>query len=180
MGQEAENGGDGSLAFERFQPIFERNIFNPNRRPQVVVSAPVERPPDPVVDEISLIGTLVTEQQTFAFFESNRMEFRGVLELGMPVADYQIAAISSKGVILSASGQSIELAVGMGLSRVDLGEWRFGTSPQRTTSPALARRPEGSSTPSPTPSAAPQANEGGSNEDLLKKLMERRRQELNQ
>ena len=53
--------------FPAFKLIYERNIFNPNRRPLSVRAAESEPVKPAKIERFSLIGTLIYEDGSFAF-----------------------------------------------------------------------------------------------------------------
>src|ERR1700683_5299008 len=74
-----------ALDLKSFDIITSRNIFDQSRRPRNV------RPPPKitVVDTFTLVGTMSYEKGTFAFFDSNRSEYRKTLKASDTIAGYK-------------------------------------------------------------------------------------------
>lgn len=163
-------------AFSRF--ISARNIFDPNRyahlspgavtyRPKVSRSAPA----------FTLVGTMHYEKGMFAFFDGNNSDLRKVLYMSDTnrIAGYTVADITLAGVTLESADkkQTVQLKIGDTM-RQEGNEWRLaeaGESFESTSGGSAATDDSGASAASaPAALAAPN--------DILKKLMQRREQEL--
>ncbi len=181
--------GPGRLDFSSFRIIAERNIFDPNRSPR---GRRFERRDDfrPArVDAFSLLGTMSYENGQFAFFDGTSSEYRKVLKPADSIAGYKITEIAPKDVKLAAAdGKVLELPVGMQLRREEEGEWVItartesygssgGTPPASTVSSIPVTNAPSQSVGTNAETAA--ASSGGGESDILKRLMQRREQELN-
>lgn len=181
--------------FESFRVIVERNIFNAGRQ-KPPAGPPVPEVPAPRIIQLTLIGTMITEVSSYAFFAGTEPEFNGVRELGDQVAGHTLTSIRSDGVSLDGEGQVISIEVGKGLRRQESGAWEPGTGmdfvsrpgpsiTQNRRSAAGSRRRSGESGSSSTASGADiQADSastaaGAPDSDVIKRMMEKRRQELN-
>lgn len=145
-----------------FRLIIERNIFNPNRQ--------IKEPERPVVvtpkqDEISLVGTLVSETQRYAFFDGSSPEYSRVLAIGAEIGDGVIQTIDVSNIQLRLGEEVITVPVGKRLVREEGQPWRMQDAPRRVQSQSKNDGPREQPTP---------AN------DLLRRLMERRNQEQSQ
>jgi hypothetical protein len=151
-------------SYEAFKLIVDRNIFNPNRRASRTREG--EEPRTKRTDTISLVGTLVSDQASHAFFDGTSPEYKVVLGPGKTVVGYKVGAITGSGVRLENGTNTLELRVGMQLNREEGGEWQLarGSAPELTQSAA-------SSSSSPDTS-------GGDDGDIIKRLMQQREQEL--
>jgi hypothetical protein len=162
--------------FSRF--ITERNIFDPNRyshsssgaaayRPKVSRSAPA----------FTLVGTMHYEKGMFAFFDGNNSDLRKVLyeSDSNSIAGYTVAEITLIGVKLQTAEkkQTVQMKIG-DMMRQEGSEWRLADSGGLFESePDSTAAVESSSTDaSAAPSSASAPN------DILKKLMQQREQEL--
>jgi hypothetical protein len=184
-----------------FRIVAERNIFNANRIGPVRVTSP-RRPS--VVESFTLVGTMDYEKGEFAFFEGSSSELTKVLKPGAVIAGHKLLAVSSQGVRLEADGREIDLPVGSQMRREDEGLWQVAEARFSSPSPAsntasvasrsgraersnesLDRSRRGSDSSSrrgdnsesvnrPTASAAAS---GESEDEVLKRLMERRERE---
>jgi hypothetical protein len=162
--------------FSRF--ITDRNIFDPDRyahsspgtstyRPKVSRSAPA----------FTLVGTMNYEKGMFAFFDGNNSDLRKVLyeSDSNSIAGYTVAEITFTGVKLQSADkkQTVRLKIG-DMMRQEGSAWRladsggsFESAPDSTAA-AESSSPDASSAPSSA--SAPN--------DILKKLMQQREQEL--
>lgn len=187
------------FSYEDFSILMERNPFNPNRRIRVAPPEPVATPtPRPAPDEITLIGTLVLDDRSYAFFDGNKSEFNSIQTEGGVIADCTVAAITAQGVKLQTKQGEMELRVGTGIRRQGESEWSIteeGTSTvrserrpesrsdNRTESRTDNRSPRsGSSAPaadrsSPAASPGPASEGSGGADDILSRLRQRRSQE---
>jgi hypothetical protein len=175
------NGVPGPAAYSAFSRfITERNIFDPNRyshnytpsyRPKVLRSAPA----------FTLVGTMSYGKGMFAFFDGNNPDLRKVLYQSDTngIAGYTVAEITLTGVRLQTADkkQTVQLKIGEMMRQegsswrlVEQGELFAGASAGESAAPAAAENssPDASAAPSP-------ALEGN---DVLRKLMQLREQEL--
>ncbi len=169
-------GATDYASFTRF--ITDRNIFDPGRyahsspgastyRPKVSRSAPA----------FTLVGTMNYEKGMFAFFDGNNSDLRKVLyeSDSNSIAGYTVAEITLAGVTLQTADkkQTVRLKIG-DMMRQEGSEWRlaetdgsFESAPDSTAAAESSSSDAGS-----TPSSASAPNE------ILKKLMQQREQEL--
>ncbi len=166
---------------ERFSLIYERNIFDPNRRKIEPIEPPVQvETKTPQIDEISLVGTLVTDASSYAFFNGTSAAYRGVVLQGDQIAGCIITAIHPSHVILNTPQRSIQFNVGMILRRVDDGEWNV-TSGTSISSSYSSESSSGDQSRTMTTQNTSDSTADGTDsdmDDILKKMMERRRQEM--
>jgi len=157
----------GRLDYPSFKIITDRNIFDPNRSPRSS-RARTEGPKPARVESFALVGTMSYENGTYAFFDGSGSSYRKAVKTGDTIAGYKVADISADHVKLEANGQQIELSVGVQMKKQDEGEWQ------------LAGRAESFGASSPAPSATEKTDgaSGGEESDVLKKLMQKREQEL--
>lgn len=155
-----EEPREEAISFSSFELIVQRNIFDPNREQAQVEEPTPEAPPEK--DEISLVGTIVTETQRFAFFDGSSSAYRRVLPLGAEIDEGVIQAIEVSHIDVQLGDEMITIPVGKGLVREEGEEWRLQDAPRRIES----NRDNERTREQPTP-----AN------DLLRRLMERRNQE---
>jgi hypothetical protein len=155
-------------AFSRF--ITERNIFDPSRyshndaqpyRPKVLRSAPA----------FTLVGTMSYEKGMFAFFDGNNSDLRKVLYPSDTngIAGYTVAEITPTGVKLQTADkkQTVQMKIGE-MMRQEGSVWQvagLGELPASTAEGSISNA--GSA---PASASAPN--------DVLKKLMQQREQEL--
>jgi len=162
-------------AFSRF--VTERNIFDPNRYPsssptrstyrsRVARSAPT----------FTLVGTMSYGKGMFAFFDGNNSDLRKVLSPSGGIAGYTVAEITLAGVRLQTADkkQTVQMKIGE-MMRQEGSEWQVAGRGELPPSTAESTAPadQGSSPDAGSaPSSASEPN------DVLKKLMQQREQEL--
>lgn len=157
-------------SFEAFGLIVERNIFNPNRTGR---SAPVTAVKPLQVDEIALVGTMMSDQGLLAFFESADSSFRKTVRVGEAIAEYKVERITSGGVDLSRGNTPLTLMVAQRLRRVEGSDWIVDTSSTdvaQGTGLTAGRRAVEPGAPLEIPADA---------SDVLKRLMKKREKQLN-
>jgi len=164
---------------DSFSILWERNIFNPSRRPFRRGAPRIEREfSRPSSESFALIGTMSYDKGDFAFFGGSSSEFRKVLKPDDTIAGYKVAEIAPNYVKLSGTnGQTLELPIGMEMRKRDE-EWRLAERPGPTENPAS---PDATSI-SNAPGASAEQTEPTSNSpenDVLKRLLQKREQELN-
>jgi len=154
------------LDYQSFKIITDRNIFDPNRSSRASRRTEGTRPAR--IESFALVGTMSYENGTYAFFDGTGSSYRKGVKAGETIAGFKIADISADGVKLQTNGHEIELNVGMQMKKQDEGEWQ------------LSGRAESFATSSPatTASEKPDSASGGEESDVLKKLMQKREQEL--
>jgi hypothetical protein len=168
-----------SVKFDTFKLILERNLFDPNRKKKVEIPPVLEEVRKPQVDTINLVGTLITETASYAFFNSSISEYNSVLVKGDRIAGYIITAIDSISIQLVMNNQSISLKVGMSMVREDDGSWELRTEPIRDLSVVVKSDQQTSDTSSSSSETESTSEAGDSSaNDILKKLIERRNQEM--
>jgi len=153
--------------YQSFKIITDRNIFDPNRSSRSSRTR-TEGPKPARVESFALVGTMSYENGTYAFFDGTGSSYRKAIKTGDTIAGYKVADISADHVKLEANGQQIELSVGVQMKKQDEGEWQ------------LAGRAESFGTSSPATATAEKTDSasGGEESDVLKKLMQKREQEL--
>ena len=194
--QSNSNRVPGPTDYGRFSSfITERNIFNPNRYAiYSPTSRPVVRRPPPNAPTFTLVGTMSYEKGMFAFFDGNQSNLRKVLYQSdsNSIAGFTLAEITLAGVKLQAADkkQIVEMKIGQAMHQ-EGSSWQLasqggsfgggnggfggrnrgfdsGSSRESAAPAADSSSPDTSAAPSP-------ALEGN---DILKKLMQQRQQEL--
>jgi hypothetical protein len=164
--------------FATFEQLRTKNIFDPNRR-AVRPSAPSDAPRPTSTrsraSSFTLTGTMVADNQTLAFFSGTRADSGRVLRVGDSVAHFKIAAITGAAVDLEHAGRRTTLPVGRSLEVQ--GSTDPGDSEPEPDEPAPADDQTAAANAAASSSSAPAAAPGGKDE-MLRRLMERRQQEL--
>ena len=191
----AQTGSSSRLDFNAFKTVADRNIFNPNRSSR---SARSERPPEvrrqtPRVEAFGLAGTMSYEKGDFAFFDGTSSQFRKSAGVGDSVAGCKVLEITATGVKLAVGTNHVEVPVGMQLRREDEGDWilsatggSFASGGGRSSARAVSTTDTTETTNAETPASATDAPaaeaasaSSGGEDEVLKKLMQKREQEMN-
>ena len=163
--------------FDAFRLVQTRNIFDPERRAMVreSESRPATAPSRP--HSIALTGTMVTPSKQLAFFAGSRSDFHKVIGVREKIGDCTVTGISSTHVDLERGGKPFVLAVGKQLTLDGSGAITAaipGDSAPGSVAPPATTAP---SMPAPGGEAAPPPPSGDKAE-LLRRMMERRAQEM--
>jgi hypothetical protein len=158
--------------YSYFRIIADRNIFDPDRYPRHSRSSRRDDRQGPAVDEFSLVGTMSYQKGTFAFFDGTSSDYRKVLKLDDAIAGYKVAEITPNAVTLKTTDKQIEMKVGSQMRHEDQGGWQLvsqNESPVEAAENPVADTSSGSAT---------ESSSGDEGNDVLKKLMQQREQEL--
>ena len=198
--QSNSNRVPGPTDYGRFSSfITERNIFNPSRyainpdRPR-----PITRQQQRSAPTFTLVGTMSYEKGMFAFFDGNQSNLRKVLYQSESnnIAGFTLAEITPAGVKLQAADkkQIVELNIGQGMQLIG-NSWQkpiqggFSSGGGNSGFGGFAGQNRGFDSGSSGESAAPAADSSSPDtsavpspalegNDVLKKLMQQRQQEL--
>jgi hypothetical protein len=166
-GQETNAPSRTNYAF--FQIIADRNIFNPDRSSRQSRSRRDQRA---AVDAFALVGTMSYQKGQFAFFDGTNEAYRKVLERDGVIAGYKVVEITPNAVKLEVANKRVELKVGSQM-RHEGASWQLVAQSEL---PVEAETVDNSDASAPSSSA--DSGSGGEVNDVLKKLMQRREQEL--
>jgi hypothetical protein len=166
------NAAAGS-SFESFKIVSDRNIFNQNRSSRTARRDDTRSKPAPVVHSLSLVGTMSFDKGTFAFFDGSRPEYKKPLKAGEKIAGYEIKEIKPNGVTIANETNQFALKVGQQLRREDDAEWHVASARDAVVTNAANSGSEAENPSSPSGAS-------GSEDEALKRLMEKRAKELNQ
>jgi hypothetical protein len=177
------NNVPGPNDYDRFcQFITQRNIFDPNRfavagRPRFIPRTPRYAP------SFTLVGTMSYGKGLFAFFDGNQPELQKVLypSDGDGIAGYVLTGITSTNVTLQTADKKRTVWMKIGDSmRQEGNEWvpsgqnemAYSSIVEGSAATADSSRTEDRPAATSVSSPALQGN------DVLKKLMQQREQEL--
>ena len=108
------------------------------------------------------------EKGQFAFFDGTSSEYRKTLQPSETIAGYKVIEIASDHVALQTTNGPVELRLGMAMKKQDDESWQLSEPVQYTetnrTSSSAADKTE--------------ATSGSGESDVLKRLLEKREQEL--
>ncbi len=152
--------------YSAFRAIAERNIFNAARSGGRAAAAPRETRRPAHVNTLAVVGLMSYEKGAYAFFDGSSSEFRKAVPLGGTVGGFKVVDIRPDRVQLEAGTNQFELKVGARLRREEQGPWQVAES----TEPLPA------ASPGPTGSAGA-AGSNGAEDEVLKRLLQRREQE---
>lgn len=159
-------------SFQAFRVITERNVFNQNRGPrsaQKQDGGPSR--PEPKVQSLALVGTMSFGKGDFAFFDGTSPDYKKPVKIGEKIGEYEVKAISPSSVKVVNEKEEFDIKVGQQLRREDEGPWQLaagGVSERGESSGAAAT--DGGKSESGSPSE----------DEALKRLMEKRAKEMNQ
>lgn len=157
--------------YAAFRSISQQNIFNQYRvARRRETSRAKSTLPVRMGDAFLLVGTMSYEKGDFAFFDGPSSEYRRIVRPADMIAGYKVTAITPASVTLESSGQKFEMKVGTQLRRNDEGGWQLADTRD------LPAPPAGSAVASPAEPASSSSSEDMN--DVLKKLMQKREQEL--
>ena len=172
------------IEFESFSYILANNIFASKRQDRERLEAERRRSqqrPIPV-DRFALVGTMHNEGKAYAFFTGSDQDFRSVLNVGQDIAGYTVKSITKELVELKRDENVIEFRIGMEMTRQGSEDWNLIENSRSDWSQVGSGRRSGrsASSPSTTSSSAPKpAALSGDKADILRKMMERRKQQMN-
>jgi len=157
--------------YAAFQVVSQKNIFNQYRvarRRETGRSRPATT--IRMGDAFSLVGTMNYEKGAFAFFDGTNAEYRRIVQPEGTIAVYKVTEITPASVILETHGQKIEMKVGTQMRRNDAGVWQLVEASEWT--------PPTAGSPTVSPAEPASSSSGDDANDVLKKLMQKREQEL--
>ncbi len=155
--------------YSLFKIVAERNIFNPNRTARSARSTTRPRARETKVETFALVGTMTYDQVRLAFFDGTSRDYKKALKPTEAIAGYTIKEVAPDHVKLESKGKLTDLKVGMQMRRQDQGDWRVNATIEPIASDAAASSTASSSTGTET---------SGAESEILKKLMQKREQEL--
>ncbi len=180
------NGVPGPDEYARFSHfITDRNIFDPSRQPHNYDSSHVFHTVQPVrtprgTPGIQFVGTMSYEKGMFAFFSGNNIDLSKVLQVGDKLQGYLITDITATNVLMTSADkkEQLELEIGDGL-RQESDKWLFSKAGELPAEASPVAAPSSSSSSSSessgsAPAAPPPELEQN---DVLKRLMEKRAKE---
>jgi hypothetical protein len=164
----ATNAAAASLDYSAFRKVVENNIFDPNRRPNRIITPRDSTPSrDPVY--FTLVGTMSYEEGTFAFFSGSSSFYQKALKCSDIIGGYTVTRISPDSVKLAQDTHEVDLRIGMQMRQAEDGSWAAANLPTTYTVNDFQ--------PASTTSATGAATSGGPESEILKRLMEKREKE---
>ena len=179
----------GPLTYESFRLLHTRNVFDPDRRPvrpaNNAASIATSRS-----DYLALTGTLIDAGKSYAFFSGSRSDFNKVLSVRDKIANATITQITPMNIVVDRGGRSVSVAVGQTVPLDDKSAPGPAPSNQAEVTATSIDRPPATAEAAPStdaggasaPAAAPAP--GGvrpaatSKEEIMRRMMEKRQQDL--
>ncbi len=169
-------GGDGVKAYDI---IATGNIFSPTRGVRRVEKTAETREPETpaaAAESLTLTGVVVIDGKASALLAGTVDSLTGSRQVGDQHGSLEITKIETTGVTLASEQGELHLSVGATLTRAGNGPWQVAAG----AIPALPapRRADPGVDKGPEPASPPGHSAGTSPSDILKRLRERRQQEL--
>jgi len=161
-----ETNDTGQAGFSAFQVISQKNIFNLNRTGRRRDRGRSQRG----ADAFYLVGTMSYEKGTFAFFDGTGSEYKKVLQNNGAIAGYKVVEITPTSVKLETGGKQVTMKVGTQMRHETQGGWQLVANnelPQPSVEDTAA-----------TPDDTTSSSSSDEPNDVLRRLMQRREQEL--
>lgn len=169
---------------EAYRVIAQRNLFSPSRVATPPPTTTVSVPPPPA-ETVTLTGVVVLDGQATALFAGSTADLSGACHAGDSLGTLRVTTVSTAGARVDADGQegTLRLAVGQSLRRLQGQPWQWSAAapalasavpPPPATPSAAATSPASPSATAPA-TAAPSADAA----EILKRLIERRKKEMN-
>ena len=178
----------GSL--KDFGILHTNNIFDPNRKPYRLERKRQDPEPEPQIDAFTLIGLMAYADRQIAVLSGSSSEYSGAFKLNDQIDNLKLISLSDKAVLFSEGEATFNVDIGTSLRRVDGGAWKESSERVRTASKSSSSRSQYSSrgtTRSDENKDSAKGSEDKEDEsdssadseaELLRKMMERRRQEV--
>lgn len=119
--------------FKDFAIITQRNVFNSNRSATAPNAAPVAAAPKPAraprVEAFALLGTMVSERGSVAFFDGTSAAYRRAVEPGDQLGSHTVATIDHDRVTLREGDRELCLPLKMQFRREEQNEWQLAALP---------------------------------------------------
>jgi hypothetical protein len=116
--------------------------------------------------------------KAFAFFGSSESEYRGVKPLHETIAGFEVAEVTSSQVVLQHEDERLALPVGKCLQRQGDSPWQLTEQPTDLGDEFSSSEPADTE-PAPGAEDSNTTAEGGDDaSEILRRMMERRREEI--
>lgn len=173
----------GSL--QDFDILHKRNIFDPNRKPYREPRKPQDPEPEPQIDAFTVIGLMAYADRQIVVMSGSSSEYNGVFKLNDQIDNLKLISLGDKAVSFAEGETNFSVGIGTGLRRVDGGDWKESTERVSSTSRSQYSSRGTTRSDENTDSAKESEDKAGEADDsedsaaeLLRKMMERRRQEV--
>jgi len=190
VNEESEPTKQVSASLDDFRILHTNNIFDPNRKPYRPERKREEPKPEPQIDAFTVIGLMAYADQQIAVLSGSSPEYSGVFKINDQIEKLKLIALSNKAVSFAEGETTFSVDIGTGLRRVDGGVWK--ESSERVNEDSRSRSSRGQySSRGTNRRDGNEVSEKGSEDkegevdsstdseaELIRKMMERRRQEV--
>jgi len=178
----------GSL--QDFDILHMRNIFDPNRKPYRSPRKRQDPKPEPQIDAFTVIGLMAYAGRQIAVLSGSSSEYSGAFKLNDQIDNLKLISLSDKAVSFAEGEATFSVDIGTSLRRADGGAWKESSERVGTASKSGSSRSQYSSrgtarsndNKDSTKDSEDKGDESDGSTDsaaeLLRKMMERRRQEV--
>ena len=182
----------GPLTYESFRLLHTRNVFDPDRRPVRPANGPSPGATGRS-DYLALTGTLIDSDKSYAFFSGSRSDFNKVLTVRDKIANATITQITPQSIVVERGGKRVNVVVGQTVPLDDKSAPGAAPSNLAEVTATGIDRPPGTGDTAPTDAGPGSANPGtapapgapgtvkppaGSKEEIMRRMMEARQQQL--
>lgn len=162
--------------------ISDRNIFDPERQPRTP-GAPRRVTPKPSVradaPEFGLVGVMNYSRGAFAFFDGNSSDYRKAIQANGTIAGHTVTEIHQNSVKLSAGTNApIELKIGSRIRKTSDGIWESAAGSTTAFNPVKSADSGSNSEGSGSGSGASSSGSSPAEDEILKRLLKKREQEM--
>ncbi|MDB4530907.1 hypothetical protein N9218_01295 [bacterium] len=183
-------------SLQDFAILHTNNIFDRYRRPPSQETPRSYPKPEPKIDAFTVIGLMVyaspksseTDRQ-IAVLAGSSSEYNGVFNLNDQIDNLKLISLDDKAVSFAEGEATFRVDIGTGLRRVDGGDWKESSELVKAASESRSSRSQYSSrgtarsdNKDSTKDSEDKGDESDGSEDsdaeLLRKMMERRQQEV--
>ena len=178
----------GSL--QDFEILHIKNIFDPNRKPYRPPRKREDPKPEPRIDVFTVIGLMTYADRQIAVLSGSSSEYSGAFKLNDQIDNLRLISLSDKAVSFAEGEATISVDIGTSLRRADGGAWKesservgtvskSGSSRSQYSSRETTRRDENKDSVKDSEGEEGESDDSkDSASELLRKMMERRRQEV--
>ena len=183
-------------SLQDFAILHTNNIFDRYRKPPSQETPRSYPKPEPKIDAFTVIGLMVyaspksseTDRQ-IAVLAGSSSEYNGVFKLNDQIDNLKLISLDDKAVSFAEGEATFSVDIGTGLRRVDGGDWKESSELVKAASESRSSRSQYSSRGTArsdkkdsTKDSEDKGDESDGSEDsdaeLLRKMMERRQQEV--
>lgn len=111
--------------WDRYAIILDRNVFDPNRKPERTTFATPAPTPAPAPETLRLTGVMTELDQALAFFEGSKVEGTVTRGSGQEIGGLRVGHIATAGVQMHDEATTLTVKVGQSLERPQESGWRI-------------------------------------------------------